>query len=80
MFRYYETYYVNVVRYFNEDTLKDIADDYKNYLEKRQYKDDENSFDEFMTDTFDNEFSMLHDYDFEDSNSDKLYEEIKKYM
>ena len=80
MFRYYETYYVNVVRYFNEDTLKDIADDYKNYLEKRQYKDDKNSFDEFMTDTFDNEFSMLHDYDFEDSNSDKLYEEIKKYM
>ena len=80
MFRYYENYYVNVVRYFNEDTLKDIADDYKNYLEKRQYKDDENSFDEFMTDTFDNEFSMLHDYDFEDSNSDKLYEEIKKYM
>ena len=58
----------------------DIADDYKNYLEKRQYKYDENSFDEFMTDTFDNEFSMLHDYDFEDSNSEELYKEIKKYM
>lgn len=80
MFRYFEIYYVNIVRYFNEDTLKDIADDYKNYLEKKQYEDDENSFDDFITDTFDNEFSMLHDYDFEDSNSDKLYEEIKKYM
>jgi hypothetical protein len=80
MFRYYETYYVNVVRYFNEDTLKDIANDYKDYLEKRQYEDDENSFDDFVIDTFDNEFSMLHDYDFEDSNSEELYKEVKKYM
>ena len=39
MFRYYETYTVNIVRYFNEDILKYIVDEYKNYLEKRQYKD-----------------------------------------
>ena len=80
MFRYYETYTVDIVRYFDSNTLKSIADDYKNYLEKRQYEDNKISFEFFITDTFDDGLPMNCDYDFEDSNIEELYEEIKKYM
>ena len=80
MFRYYETYTVNVIRYFDDEIIKEIAEDYKNYLKKRKDNDDEYNFSDFIIDYFDNGFSMNWSWDFEDSNIEELHDEIKKYL
>lgn len=80
MFRYYETYTVDVIRYFDDETIKEIVENYKNYLEKRKDNDDEDNFSDFIIDYFDNGFSMNCSWDFEDSNIEELHDEIKKYL
>ena len=80
MFRYYETYTVDVIRYFDDETIKEIVEDYKNYLEKRKNNDDEDNFSDFIIDYFDNCFTMNWSWDFEDSNIEELHDEIKKYL
>jgi len=80
MFRYYETYTIDVIRYFDDETIKEIAEDYKNYLEKRKDNDDEDNFSDFIIDYFDNGFPMNCSWDFEDSNIEELHDEIKKYL
>jgi hypothetical protein len=66
--------------YFDDETIKEIAEDYKNYLEKRKDNDDEDNFSDFIIDYFDNGFSMNWSWDLEASNVEELHDEIKKYM
>lgn len=86
MFKYYEIYTVTVSEEYDENDLQGIADDYKEYVEKRQkrysnYEEDIDTFSDYAILELHFEKSLHHlDYDFEDSNIKELYEEIKKYM
>lgn len=77
MFKYYEIYEINCFRYFDENDLQDLANEYKEYLED-DVIDDVDMFNDFMIYKF--YFDIPYDSDFIDSNVEQLYEEIKKYM
>ena len=86
MFRYYETYTVDVIRYFDENEIKKVIDDYKEFLEDNLYNDDIDSFSDFIIENFDKEYRINYSWnvttswDCEDSNIEEFYREIKKYM
>jgi len=86
MFQYWETYTVYCNRFYYEDELKTLANRYEDFINDYakyhgiEKEDNINSFSDFM---IENEYFYFHDnydYDFEDSNIQDLYDEIKKYM
>lgn len=87
MFKYWETYTVYCYRCYDENELKTIAnryDDYINDYAKYHGIEKEDSIDSF-SDYVLEELSLSDDfckfdYDFEDSNIQELYDEIKKYL
>lgn len=86
MFEYWETYTVHCHRYYSENELKTLAnryDDFINDYAKYHGIEKEDSIDSFSDFMIEDEYFHFHDYydyDFEDSNIEKLYDEIKKYM
>jgi hypothetical protein len=86
MFRFWETYTVYCYRHYDENELQLLANRYKDYItdwEKyHNVKIEENieNFSDFMIENENFFFHDNYDYDFDDSNIQELYLEIKKYM
>ena len=87
MYKYYETYKVYCYRCYDENELQKIANDYKKYIENYkiyngfEIKEDYNSFSDYVLETLSlSDDICKFDYDFEDSNIQDFYYEIKKYM
>jgi len=86
MFRFSERYEVECVRYYDEEELQKIANRYKDYLkDEEKYLEDKikENIDTFSDYVIENEYFTFHDsyyYDFEDSNIEEFYNEVKKYM
>lgn len=86
MFNYWETYTVYCNKHYNENELQEIANDYKKYINKHKqiysnYIEDYDSFSDYVV-----EYLSLSDdickfeYDFDSSNINEFYNEIKKYL
>lgn len=86
MFKFWETYTVYCYRSYDEDELKTLANKYDDYISdyaKYHGIEKEDSIDSFSDFIIDEEYFYFHDnydYDFEDSNIQDLYDEIKKYL
>ena len=86
MFKFWETYTVYCYRSYDENELKTLANRYDDYISdyaKYHGIEKEDSIDTFSDFIIDEEYFYFHDnydYDFEDSNIQDLYDEIKKYM
>lgn len=87
MFQYWESYTVHCYRCFDEDELQKIANDYKKYIENYkiyhgiEIKEDYDSFSDYVLENLSlSDEIYKFDYDFEGSNIQDLYDEIKKYM
>ena len=86
MFKYYETYTVTVSEWYDENDLQGIANDYKDYVEIKKmhnsnYSENYESFSDYVVDElhFHKELQDF-DYDYEDGNTEELYNEVKKYL
>ena len=86
MFKYWETHTVYCYRSYDENELKELADRYDDYINDYakyhgiEKEDSIDSFSDFMIDEECFYFHDNYDYDFEDSNIQDLYDEIKKYL
>ena len=86
MFRFWETYTVYCYRHYDENELQSLADRYKDYItdwEKYHNEKIEENITNFSDFMIENESFFFHDnydYDFDDSNIQELYIEVKKYM
>ena len=86
MFKFWETYTVHCHRSYDEEELQEIANRYKDYLkDEEKYLEDEikENIDTFSDYVIENEYFTFHDnyyYEFEDSNIEEFYNEVKKYM
>ena len=87
MFEYWESYTIYCYRSYDENDLKTIAnryDDYINDYAKYHGIEKEDSIDSFsdyvLEDLSLSDDICKFDYDFEGSNIQDLYNEIKKYM
>ena len=87
MYKYYETYKVYCYRYYDENELQKIANDYKRYIINYKFyhgieiEEDCDSFSDYVLENLSlSDDICKFDYDFEDSNIQDLYYEIKKYM
>ena len=80
MFKYWETHTVYCYRSYDENELKELADRYDDYINDYAKEDSIDSFSDFMIDEECFYFHDNYDYDFEDSNIQDLYDEIKKYL
>lgn len=87
MFNYWETYTVYYNRHYDENELQKIANQYDDYINdyakyhNTEKEDDINSFSDYVLEnlSLSDDFCKF-DYDFDDSNIQELYIEIKKYM
>ena len=86
MFKYCETYTVYCYHYYDENELQKIANDYKKYVNKHKqtylnYIEDYDSFSDYVVEnlSLSDDFCKF-DYDFDDSNVEEFYNEIKKYL
>ena len=87
MYKYYESYTVYCYRWYDENELQKIANDYKKYIENYkiyhgiEIKEDYDSFSDYVLENLSlSDDICKFDYDFEDSNIQDFYYEIKKYM
>ena len=87
MYKYYETYTVYCYRWYDENELQKIANDYKQYIVNYKFyhgieiKEDSESFSDYVLENLSlSDDICKFDYDFEDSNIQDFYYEIKKYM
>lgn len=70
----------------NEDELKNITLDYKQYLKENNFEDNVVNFIDYYYDDSSNEyfydFLFKHnlDFDIKDEDIENIYNEIKKYM
>ena len=87
MFQYWESYTVHCYRSYDENELQKIANDYKKYIENSkiyhgiEIKEDYDSFSDYVLENLSlSDDICKFDYDFEGSNIQDLYDEIKKYM
>ena len=87
MYKYYETYKVYCYRCYDENELQKIANDYKKYIENSkiyhgiEIKEDYDSFSDYVLENLSLSDNICRfDYDFEGSNIQDLYDEIKKYL
>lgn len=87
MFKYWETYTVYCYHWYDENELKTLAKRYDDYISDYaiyhgiEKEDSIDSFSDYVIE----ELSLFDDickfdYDFEDSNIQELYDEVKKYM
>ena len=86
MFKYWETYTVYCYCCYDENELQKIANDYKKYINKHKqiylnYIEDYDSFSDYVVEnlSLSDDFCKF-DYDFDDSNVEEFYNEIKKYL
>ena len=86
MFKFWETYTVHCYRCYDENEIKTLANRYDDYISdyaKYHNIEKEDSIDSFCDFIIEDESFHFHDnyyYVFEDSNSEELYNEVKKYM
>ena len=87
MYKYYETYKVYFYRCYDENELQKIANDYKQYIVNYKFyhgievKEDYDTFSDYVLENLSLSDDICNfDYDFEDSNIQDFYYEIKKYM
>ena len=87
MFKYWETYTVYCYHCYDEDELKTLANDYKQYIVNSKFyhgieiKEDYDSFSDYVLENVSlSDDICKFDYDFEDSNIEELYNEVKKYL
>jgi len=88
MFKYQETYIMNCYHYYDEKELKILANMYNNFINNYyiyhniKKENNINSFCDFIGEMgiFDKNFNDNSYYDFDNSNIDEFYNEIKKYM
>lgn len=78
MFTYYETYEIKCTKVFNDEEIREIANEYKNYLKEYSDINDIDSFSDFMTYKY--YFDINYECIFLDSNMEDFYKEIQKYM
>lgn len=83
---FFETVEVKLPVEMNEDELKNIALDYKQYLKENNFEDSVVNFIDYYYDDSSNEyfydFLFKHnlDFDIKDEDIENIYDEIKKYM
>ena len=87
MFKYWETYTVYCYHCYDEDELQKIANDYKQYIENYKFyhgieiKEDYDSFSDYVLENVSlSDDICKFDYDFDDSNINEFYNEVKKYL
>lgn len=80
MFQYFESYGITFYRTFNDNELQEIANDYKNYVNYHNDIIDIDSFSNYIIDKCIFDFSIKYDVEFNDSNIENFYNEIKKYL
>ncbi len=87
MFQYWESYTVSCYRSYDENELQKIANDYKKYIENSKIyhgikiKEDYDSFSDYVLENLSlSDDICKFEYDFEGSNVQDLYDEIKKYL
>ncbi len=87
MFQYWESYTVSCYRSYDENELQKIANDYKKYIENSkiyhgiEIKEDYDSFSDYVLENLSlSDDICKFEYDFEGSNVQDLYDEIKKYL
>ena len=86
MFKYWETYTVYCYRCYDENELKALANRYDDYISDYakyhgiEKEDNLDSFSDFIIEDESFYFHDNYDYDYEDSNIQDLYNEVKKYL
>ena len=78
MFTYYETYEIKCTKVFNDEEIKETANEYKNYLKEYSDIDNIDNFEDFIIYKY--YFNINYECDFIDNNIEDFYKEIQKYM
>lgn len=78
MFTYYETYEIKCEKVFNDEEIREIANEYKNYLKEYSDIDNIDNFSDFIIYKY--YFDINYECDFIDNNIEDFYKEIHKYM